>query len=52
MATYAGQNMGAGKTQRIKTGFRDSLLAMIAVAGGMTLIMQLWGGSLVCRVGA
>ena len=47
LSTYAGQNMGAGKTQRIKTGFRDSLLAMIAVAGGMTLIMQLWGGSLV-----
>ena len=47
LSTYAGQNMGAGKTQRIRTGFRDSLLAMIAVAGGMTLIMQLCGGSLV-----
>ena len=47
LSTYAGQNIGAGKPQRIRTGFRDSLLAMIAVAGGMTLIMQLWGGSLV-----
>ncbi len=47
LSTYASQNMGAGKTRRIRLGFRDSLLAMIAVAGGMTLIMQLFGGSLV-----
>ena len=47
LSTYAGQNMGAGKIRRIRTGFRDSLLAMIAVAAGMTLIMQLFGGSLV-----
>ena len=47
LSTYAGQNMGAGKTQRIRTGFRDSLLAMIAIAGIMTLIMRLCGESLV-----
>ena len=47
LSTYAGQNMGAGKIRRIRTGFRDSLLAMIAVAGVMTLTMQLFGGSLV-----
>lgn len=47
LSTYAGQNMGAGKTQRIRAGFRDSLLAMMAVAGGMTLMMQLCGESLV-----
>ena len=47
LSTYAGQNMGAGKTKRIREGFRDSLLAMIAVAGVMTLIMQLCGESLV-----
>ncbi len=46
LSTYTGQNMGAGKTGRIRAGFRDSMLAMIAVAGVMTLIMQLWGGSL------
>jgi Na+-driven multidrug efflux pump len=39
--------MGAGKIKRIRTGFRDSLLAMLVVAGMMTLIMQLFGGSLV-----
>lgn len=47
LSTYTGQNMGAGKTRRIHTGFRDSLLAMMAVACGMTLIMQLCGESLV-----
>ena len=47
LSTYAGQNKGAGKTQRIRTGFRDSLLAMIAVAGLMTLLMQLCGRTLV-----
>ena len=47
LSTYAGQNMGAGKMKRIRSGFRDSLLAMIAVAGVMTLTMQLFGGSLV-----
>lgn len=47
LSTYAGQNMGAGKTKRIRIGFRDSLLAMLAVAGVMTLIMQLWGESLI-----
>jgi len=47
LSTYAGQNMGASKTQRIRLGFRDSMLAMIAVAVGMTLIMQFFGESLV-----
>ena len=47
LSTYAGQSMGAGKTKRIREGFRDSLVAMIALAGIMTLIMQLWGGNLV-----
>ena len=31
----------------IREGFRDSLLAMLAVAGLMLAVMQLWGGSLV-----
>ena len=47
LSTYSGQNMGAGDYQRIRRGFRDSLLAMIAMAGVMTLIMQLFGSSLV-----
>ena len=47
LSTYTSQNMGAGKNHRIREGFRDSLLAMIAVAAGMTLIMQVCGESLV-----
>ena len=47
LSTYAGQNMGAGKIRRIREGFRESLLAMIAVAGVMLLVMQLFGNSLV-----
>jgi Na+-driven multidrug efflux pump len=47
LATYVGHNMGAGKIERIRIGFRDSLLAMIAAAGVMTLIMQFFGESLV-----
>ena len=47
LSTYAGQNMGAGKIGRIRQGFRDSLLAMVALAGVMTLVMQLCGSSLI-----
>ena len=47
LSTYSGQNMGAGRTDRIRTGFRDCLLAMGILAGLMTLMMQLFGGSLV-----
>ena len=47
LSTYAGQNKGAGNTERIRRGFNDGLLAMVAVACAMTLIMQLCGESLV-----
>lgn len=47
LSTYAGQNKGAGKTDRIQRGLKDGLLAMVAVACLMTLIMQLFGESLV-----
>ena len=47
MSTYCGQNMGAGKIERIRTGYRDSLLVTAVIAGLMTLVMQLAGGSLV-----
>ncbi len=47
LSTYSGQNMGAGRTDRIRTGFRDCLLAMGVLAGIMTLTMQLFGEGLV-----
>ena len=47
LSTYCGQNMGAGKTGRIRSGFRDSALASAALAGVMLLMMQFFGGNLV-----
>jgi len=47
LSTYAGQNKGAGKTDRIRWGYKDGLLAMIAAACVMTGMMQLFGESLV-----
>lgn len=47
LSTFTGQNKGAGKIERIRTGFRDSMLAMLAVAVGTMLIMQLMGEGLV-----
>ena len=47
LSTYAGQNKGAGKPKRIREGFRDSMLAMLALSALMTLIMQLFGENLV-----
>ncbi len=47
LSTYSGQNMGAGRMKRIRIGFRDSLLAMLALAGLMTLAMQFFGGQFV-----
>ena len=47
LSTYSGQNMGAGRTDRIRTGFRDCLIAMGILAGMMTLTMQVFGEGLV-----
>lgn len=47
LSTYSGQNIGAGRRDRIRTGFRDSLLAMLVFAGAMFLVMQFFGRTLV-----
>lgn len=47
LSTYSGQNIGAGKLGRIRIGFRDSLLASLAVSGLMLLVMQFFGEALV-----
>ena len=46
LSTYSGQNKGAGKIERIRLGFRQSMLAMAVVAGAMLLLMQLGGSAL------
>ncbi len=47
LSTYAGQNIGAGKTDRVRLGMKDGMLAAAAMAFIMTLVMQLRGESLV-----
>ncbi len=47
LSTYSGQNKGAGKTDRIRAGFKDSMLAMIVLSAGMLVMMQLFGNRLV-----
>ncbi len=47
LSTYSSQNMGAGKMERIRTGYRDSLFAMAVLAGAMSVVMQFFGGMLV-----
>ncbi|MBQ6173499.1 MAG: MATE family efflux transporter [Clostridia bacterium] len=47
LSTYTGQNMGAGRRDRIREGFRDSLMATAVLALVMLGVMQLWGNSLI-----
>ena len=41
LSTYSGQNMGAGKKERLRAGFRDSFIATTVLALAMTVVMQL-----------
>ena len=47
LSTYSGQNKGAGKIDRIRLGYRDSMLAALAFSAGMMLIMRFFGTNLV-----
>ena len=47
LSTYSGQNMGAGRPDRIRAGFRDSLLATLALSAAMLLLVRLAGEGLV-----
>ena len=43
LATYAGQNWGAGRADRVRLGFRRAMLMMAAFTAVMTGVMQLFG---------
>lgn len=43
LATYSGQNLGAGKMERIKQGFKKSLVMMVIFTVIMVPIMQFGG---------
>lgn len=42
LSTYAGQNYGAQKTDRVRRGLRDSMIAMTVFSVIMLLVMQLF----------
>lgn len=43
MSTYTGQNIGAGKTDRVKQGFRSGYTMMAVYAIAMIIVMALFG---------
>lgn len=47
LSTYAGQNYGAGRLDRVRDGLRDGMLAMAAFSAVMLLTMQLLGGQII-----
>jgi len=47
LATFVGQNMGANKQERIKAGVLSTIAMSGALALLVTLILQIWGKSLV-----
>ncbi len=47
LSTYSSQNYGANRKDRIRVGFRDSMMATAVLAGIMFLVMRVWGNNLV-----
>lgn len=47
LSTYSSQNYGAGRLDRVRVGFQDSILAMSVFAGVMLLLAQLFGSRVV-----
>ena len=47
LSTYSSQNYGANRKDRIRTGFRDSMLATACLAALMFLVMRLFGNAFV-----
>lgn len=47
LSTFTGQNMGAGRTDRVSRGFRAGLLIGLTIAALAGLVMILFGGGLV-----
>lgn len=47
LATFTGQNLGAGKVERVKKGFRSSVLIVAVFSALMLLLMYFFGNSFV-----
>lgn len=52
LATFCGQNLGAGKYSRIKTGLRDTLLLTFIWCAGVTLVAYTLSGALIHMITA
>lgn len=46
-ATFAGQNIGAGKPDRVRAGVRDATLLGTAYSAVILLVLAFWGGNLI-----
>ena len=47
LSTYAGQNFGAGRLDRVRTGLRDSVFAAAAFSAVMLIVMQIFGDEII-----
>ncbi|MBQ8110754.1 MAG: MATE family efflux transporter [Clostridia bacterium] len=47
LSTYAGQNYGAKRLDRVREGLRDGMLAMAIFSGAMFIVMQLFGPAII-----
>lgn len=52
LATFCGQNLGAGKYSRIKTGLRDTLLLTFIWCAGVALVAYTLSGALIHMITA
>jgi len=46
LSTFTGQNVGAGKIERVEKGFRISTLMVAVLSGVMLIIMYVFGGGI------
>ena len=47
LSTYAGQNYGAGRVERVREGLKDGMLVMAAFSVAMFVVMRLIGTNIV-----
>jgi len=47
LATFSGQNYGAGKHDRVVLGYKKGVLIMVALTAFLMLVMQIFGNALV-----
>ena len=51
LATYTGQNIGAGKMDRVKTGLRQTLMISVAMTVCISVLVMIFAGNIVTLFG-